>query len=296
MRYLRLFTNVTDREPRIYLLPNLMTAGNMVCGFWAILYIVGRISPDVGDHRYRYAIALILLACVFDLLDGRLARISGQDSEFGREFDSLADIVSFGLAPALLVHDIVLREFQNNLGGAGWLIACVYLVCGAMRLARFNCLAALPAHEKPGGFQGCPIPAAAGVIASLTLFLLWLNEGQNSIGPLRYILPFLMLLVSYLMVSKIEYPSFKAINVRTRRSFHWVLIAILLLVFTALNWQWMPMVLFVSYLAYGLVRPWISRRWQEEIEAEIEVIEEPEAVVEKISDTPREKSDPTASI
>ncbi|MEI6534983.1 MAG: CDP-alcohol phosphatidyltransferase family protein, partial [Verrucomicrobiaceae bacterium] len=123
-----------DREPRIYLLPNLMTAGNMLCGFMAILHIVGRFHPEEGHSRYLWAIGLILLACVFDLLDGRLARMSGQSSEFGREFDSLADIVSFGIAPALLVHDIVLAEFEQSLGGLGWLISCVYLVCGAMRL------------------------------------------------------------------------------------------------------------------------------------------------------------------
>jgi CDP-diacylglycerol--serine O-phosphatidyltransferase len=259
-----------DREPRIYLLPNLMTAGNLLCGFMAILHIVGRFQPELGTQRYHWAIGFILVACLFDLLDGRLARISGQSSNFGREFDSLADIVSFGIAPALLVHDIVLREFDNNLGKVGWMISCAYLVCGAMRLARFNCLAAMEDGNgsKSDSFRGCPIPAAAGVIVSLTLFLLWLEGSDREIGRWKYALPVLMVLLSYLMVSNIEYPTFKSINLRTRRSFQWVLVSIVILAFTVTNWQWMPMVLFVSYLLYGLIRPWISRRWRLEIEIE----------------------------
>ncbi|WP_165201766.1 CDP-diacylglycerol--serine O-phosphatidyltransferase [Roseimicrobium sp. ORNL1] len=261
---------MTDREhePRIYVLPNLMTAGNLLSGFMAILHIVGRFQNEDDHTRYLWAIGFILAACVFDLLDGRLARLSGQSSDFGREFDSLADIVSFGIAPALLVHDIVLAEFEQTTRGLGWLIACIYLVCGAMRLARFNCLAAMPQKEKKAStsFRGCPIPAAAGVIVSLTLMLLWLDGNNREIGRWKYALPFLMVLLSYLMVSKIEYPSFKSLNLRARRSFHWVLISIIVLALTVAYWQWMPSVLFVSYLAYGLVRPWVSRKWRREIE------------------------------
>ncbi|MCE9518961.1 MAG: CDP-diacylglycerol--serine O-phosphatidyltransferase, partial [Verrucomicrobia bacterium] len=228
-----------------------MTAGNLLCGFMAILHIVGRFQPDLdrfqpvtGTEHYHWAIVFILVACIFDLLDGFLARFSGQSSDFGREFDSIADIVSFGIAPALLVHDIVLGEFEQHLGGLGWMISCGYLVCGAMRLARFNCLAAMERKDEPKStsFRGCPIPAAAGVIVSLTLFLLWLDGVNREIGKWKYALPVLMVLLSYLMVSSIEYPSFKSINLRTRRSFHWVLISIVLLAFTVRNWQWMPMV------------------------------------------------------
>jgi CDP-diacylglycerol---serine O-phosphatidyltransferase len=257
---------MNDREPRIYVLPNLCTACNMLCGFMALLHIVGRFQPEEGTDRYFWAICFILAACVFDVLDGLVARMQGQSSEFGREFDSLADIVSFGVAPALLVHDIVLAEFEQTVGGLGWLIACAYLVCGAMRLARFNCLATRPTQGNSTCFRGCPIPAAAGVIVSLTMFLLWLDGNNREIGRWKYALPVLMVLLSYLMVSSIEYPSFKSINWRTRRSFHWVLITILVILFTVRNWQWMPMVLFVTYLGYGLVRPWVSRRWRHEIE------------------------------
>jgi len=273
---------MSHREPRIYVLPNLCTAGNMLCGFMALLHIVGRFHSNTDSNPqagYHWAIFFILVACVFDLLDGRFARMAGQSSDFGREFDSLADIVSFGVAPALLVHDIVLAEFDDQkYGGFGWLIACGYLVCGAMRLARFNCLAAMPEKGNPNSFRGCPIPAAAGVIVSLTLFLLWMDGNNREIGRWKYALPVLMMLLSYLMVSDIEYPSFKSINWRSRRSFHWVLMCILVIVFTIKNWQWMPMVLFVSYLAYGLARPWVSRRWRREIEED----EEPEDITDEM--------------
>lgn len=258
-----------DSKLKIFLLPNLFTAANLFCGFLALTKIV---EADLNAATYpaviRQALFFILLACIFDLLDGRVARMGGFESPFGREFDSLADIVSFGIAPALLVHDIVLQEFERMVSGGGWLIACVYLVCGAMRLARFNCLAARESQDPDSAksFRGCPIPAAAGVIVSLTLTLLWLDGENREIGRWKYALPVLMLLLSYLMVSNLEYPSFKSINFRTRRSFHWALVSILVVFMLIMAWQWMPTVIFVSYLLYGLARPWVSRRWRQEIE------------------------------
>src|SRR5438874_7013351 len=115
---------MSERNPKIYLLPNLMTAGNLFCGFAAVLCIYdGAQDTDfrLAAVKFHDAIWFILAACIFDLLDGRLARLGGHDSAFGREFDSLADIVSFGMAPALLVYQIVLGEFQN----LGWMIAFV---------------------------------------------------------------------------------------------------------------------------------------------------------------------------
>lgn len=259
----------TDHEPRIPVLPTLMTAGNILCGFIAILQIFDGRHLDENLH-YHYAILLILAACVFDALDGRVARMSGSESPFGRELDSLADIVSFGAAPALLVHDIVLKELDTP-KGLGLLISCVYLVCGAMRLARFNCLAAADVKCSSKSFRGCPIPAAAGVISSLTLLLLWFDSNEREIGNWKYALAGLMVLLSYLMVSSLEYPSFKAVNWRTKRSFHWVLVSIFVIAFTVMNWQWMPSVIFVSYLLYGLARPWVSRKWRREIEIEPEL-------------------------
>lgn len=260
---------MSDREPRIYVLPTMMTAGNILSGFVAILQIFQGREGLVTQH-YHYAIVAILAACLFDVLDGRLARLGGQESAFGRELDSIADIVSFGVAPALLVHDIVLQSIEKPVG-LGYLIASAYLVCGAMRLARFNCISAADDGPAAKTFRGCPIPAAAGVISSLTLLLLWL-EGENKEigGPWRYGLAVLMVLLSWLMVSNLEYPSFKSVNWRTRRSFQWMIVIILVAVFTVKNWQWMPSVLFVSYLLYGLARPWISRKWRQQIESERE--------------------------
>ncbi len=255
---------MSDREPRIYVLPTMMTAGNILSGFVAILEIFKGREGMISLH-YHYAIIAILAACLFDVLDGRLARLGGQESPFGRELDSIADIVSFGVAPALLVHDIVLSEIEKP-AGIGFLIASAYLVCGATRLARFNCIAASDEKTNSKHFQGCPIPAAAGVISSLTLLLLWLQGENRDLGIWKYGLPVLMVLLSFLMVSKLEYPSFKSVNWRTRRPLPWVIIGILVMAFSVWNWQWMPSVLFVSYLLYGLVRPWVSRRWRQEIE------------------------------
>lgn len=258
-----------DQEPRIYVLPTLMTAGNILCGYIATLQIFdGRFNADMA--HYHYAILAILAACVFDALDGRVARLGGQESPFGRELDSLADIVSFGVAPALLVHDIVLKSLTDY--KIGWMISCMYLVCGAMRLARFNCLATLDVKSSSKNFRGCPIPAAAGVIASLTLAIIWWEDVKDKeiVGAWRNGLAVLMVGLSCLMVSDLEYPSFKAVDWRTRRSFRWVLGSIFVIALLVLYWQWMPAVLFVTYLCYGLIRPWVSRRWQKEIEIETE--------------------------
>ena len=108
-----------------------------------------------------------------------MARLTGQDSAFGREFDSLADIVSFGIAPSLLVHEIVLAEIPDRWG---WIIAFIYLLCGAMRLARFNCLAGSTSRTPRRILWAFPIPAAAGVISSLTLLLMWLDARDRPIG------------------------------------------------------------------------------------------------------------------
>jgi CDP-diacylglycerol--serine O-phosphatidyltransferase len=270
-----------DGNPKIYLLPNLMTAGNLFCGFAATLKILeGALIqaaatqpiPDAveaaASEKFHIAIWCILASCIFDALDGRLARLGGHESPFGREFDSLADIVSFGVAPALMVYRIVLHDpaFRNT----GWVIASVYLICGALRLARFNCLAAANAPAANKEFKGFPIPAAAGVIASLTLFLLWFDERGREIGRGKWVLPPLMLFLAWMMFSGFKYPSFKAINWRTTRSIPKFIAIVVVLIFTALNFQWMPAVIFISYLLYGFLRPFLSRKMKEEIEEEVE--------------------------
>src|SRR5216117_1688338 len=136
--------STTDAKLKIYFLPNLLTAGNLFCGFLALTRIV-EADPARGDFSriIRHAIFLILLALIFDLFDGRVARMGGHESPFGREFDSLADLVSFGAAPAFLVHHIILKDILKSFPKLSWIIAAIYLICGAFRLARFNCLATL---------------------------------------------------------------------------------------------------------------------------------------------------------
>jgi CDP-diacylglycerol---serine O-phosphatidyltransferase len=262
---------MNEHNPKIYLLPNLMTAGNLFCGFAATLKIVqGALlqwsSPDEAATLFHAAVWFILGACIFDVLDGRLARLGGQDSAFGREFDSLADIVSFGVAPALMVYRIVLIDFPR----LGWLVAFVYLVCGALRLARYNCVSTAGGAGDGKAFTGFPIPAAAGLIASITLFMLWwLGERDHLIGTWKWVLPPLMIFLSIMMFSRLSYPSFKAITWRTTRSLPRFAAIILIMFFTALNYEWMPAVLFLIYLLYGFLRPWVSKRWRREIEEEI---------------------------
>ncbi len=248
---------MNEQPSKIYLLPNLMTAGNLFCGFTATLKIL---------EGALLQASIVLGAFVFDFLDGRIARLGGHETPFGREFDSLADIVSFGLAPALMVYRVVLQEFPR----ACWIIAFIYLMCGALRLARFN-----SAPVKNDGanqqdtFTGFPIPAAAGLIASITLFLLWLAEGEHHLGNWRFVLPPLLLFLSFMMFSRFQYPSFKAVNWKTKKSIPRFLVIILVLIFTVLNYEWMPAVLFLAYLLYGFLRPWLSRDWRREIEEEI---------------------------
>ena len=149
-----------DNPARIFLLPNLMTAGNLIFGFLAVLKIFeGSIREAQGEsdwsHFYVISIRCILAACLFDLLDGRLARLGGKESPFGREFDSLADIVSFGVAPALLMFKIVLYEIPHQIG---WIIAGLYLLSGALRLARFNIASTYNLNTASRNFSGFPIP------------------------------------------------------------------------------------------------------------------------------------------
>jgi len=266
-------------EPKIFFLPNLMTACNLACGFFAVLMIfkgqieVQKVSGDgiiaakqyyeVSREYYQYAILLIFGSCFFDLLDGRLARLGGQESPFGQEFDSLADIISFGMAPAMLLSRAVLFP----LGNVGWTIALIYLVCGAMRLARFNCLASAPKRSVTSSdFRGIPIPMAAGFIASLTFLIIDLYENDHEVGIWKYVLAGAMLGLSWLMISDVRYPSFKTVDWKTRGSFT-TIVGALILVFLTIRFRYiMPVVLFSSYLLYGFIRPWLSQQWRREIE------------------------------
>ncbi|MDX1952842.1 MAG: CDP-diacylglycerol--serine O-phosphatidyltransferase [Verrucomicrobiota bacterium] len=264
-----------EQKLKIYFLPNLMTAGNLFCGFVALTKIV---EADANAPNFnsiiRHALFFILLACIFDLLDGRLARMGGAESPFGREFDSLADLVSFGAAPAFLVHRIVLKDVFVLHPELGWFIASIYLICGALRLARFNCLSAMTPNAGNSEFMGFPIPAAAGLVASLTLFIMWWDDKGLAAGPWRYLLPVILLFLSMMMVSEVKYPSFKKLDLRATKPFtKLVLGAIFFGVILIFRDKVLPVflpTLFTAYLLYGFVRPRISRKMRREIEDEDE--------------------------
>ena len=261
-----------SQEPKIYLLPNLMTAGNLCCGFFAVLTIFKGMEIDDFSLAYPYyqkAIILIFFSCFFDLLDGRLARMGGQESPFGQEFDSLADLVSFGMAPALLVSKAVL--FNLGQSRIGWAIAFIYLLCGAIRLARFNCIANMPKEKGASmDFRGIPIPMAAGFIASVTFLLIDFSKNQtsNDLGIWNYVLAAAMLGLSALMVSNVHYPSFKKIDFQTKGNFLAIILGslfIALLINEETRW-YTPAAIFSIYLLYGLVRPLLSNRWRKSFE------------------------------
>ena len=198
--------------------------------------------------------------------------MGGFESPFGQEFDSLADVVSFGVAPAFLVHRIVLADVFVRHPEFGWFIASLYLLCGAFRLARFNVLATY----GPGGgskeFVGFPIPAAAAVVASLTLLILWIEEKDFVKGWWRFLLPVILVFLSIMMVSQVRYPAFKNVNWRTSQPITKTIIILALVGLFLILWKKvLPLVLpivFTAYLVYGFVRPHISRRMRDEIEYE----------------------------
>jgi len=273
-------TSHTDARIKIYFLPNLMTGGNLFCGFVALTYIVQAKKSDLEAGNYldiKIALFFILLACIFDLLDGRVARMGGAESPFGREFDSLADIVSFGVAPAFLVYRIVLKDVFTVHQEIGWFIASIYLLCGAFRLARVNCLAAQAGGGGGKEFLGFPIPAAAGLVVSLTLFMFWLNEigwmeERFNRSKWRYVLPALMLFLSAMMVSEVKYPTFKKLDLRATKTFTKTLLAVLFIgsvvVLREKILYWVLPLFFTAYLLYGFIRPRVSRRVRYEIEDE----------------------------
>jgi len=262
-------------EPKlkIYFLPNLLTAANLFCGFVALTKIVEANISGGEYEQIKVALGFILLACIFDLFDGRVARMGGVESPFGREFDSLADLISFGAAPAFLVHRVVLKDVMPLHPEFGWFIASIYLLCGAFRLARFNCLAAMQqGHSKD--FLGFPIPSAAGLVASLTLFMIWWDEKDFATGYLHYCLPVLLLFLSWMMVSDVKYPSFKTLDLRATRTFTKTLVAVMflgsILIFREKILVFVLPVFFTAYLLYGFIRPRISRKMRQEIEEEEE--------------------------
>jgi CDP-diacylglycerol--serine O-phosphatidyltransferase len=263
-----------EAKIKIYFLPNLLTAGNLFCGFVALTKIVEADLSTGNFQEIKVALGFILLACIFDLFDGRVARMGGVESPFGREFDSLADLISFGAAPAFLVHRIVLRDVFVGHPEWGWFVASIYLICGAFRLARFNCLASLPGGSGSKDFLGFPIPSAAALVASLTLLIIQLNEKDKSLGRWAYLIVAVLLFLSAMMVSTVKYPSFKSLGLRSTSTFTKAILGALFVGSLLVLWDYILFyvlpAIFTLYLLYGFIRPRISRRMRREIEEEDE--------------------------
>ncbi|MCC5838959.1 MAG: CDP-diacylglycerol--serine O-phosphatidyltransferase [Opitutales bacterium] len=252
-----------------------MTAGNLFCGFVAVIRCIQAKFASTAEgadtlvdtiartpeQLYEQAVWFILAAVVFDILDGRMARLTKKESLFGKEFDSLADIVSFGMAPALLVFFLLLSPTADfplvrTLGG---LVGFFYLLCAAMRLARYNVITSpllkpsenFPKHD----FVGLPVPAAAGMISSLVLVI---NRAETP--TLTFILPVFLVLIALLMMSRVRYPSLKSIGVRTKMDLGTFAAVILVLVGTYVFHYFAIAVLFAGYILYGLIRHWFPKR------------------------------------
>jgi CDP-diacylglycerol--serine O-phosphatidyltransferase len=188
-----------------YLLPSLFTIGNMLLGFYAI--VLGL------RQEFRIAALLVFIAAILDTLDGRIARMTGTESEFGKEYDSLADVVTFGAAPALLTYLWGLRPFDRD----AWLIPLFYMVCAATRLARFNVQTKITDSRY---FVGLPVPAAAGMICSILFFTPDNHSGSEALRVwMQVLVATALLLIGVLMVSTFRYYSFKKFDLRKRWSF-----------------------------------------------------------------------------
>ena len=260
-----------EEAARIYLLPNLFTAGNMLCGFLAIKNCIEArftsLTPEGRAEHYNMAVWFILFACVCDLFDGRVARATKRESLFGAEFDSIADTVSFGVAPALMACFLVIKpEVTANVQLVTWLLAFIYLLCAGVRLARFNVLTnpLVPGNEKRaagGDFVGLPSPAAAGMIASLVLVLsdMMVSPGQKdpfeqAVQHWPWVLLPVMLVISFLMISNVRFPSFKKLAWTARAKTRGFILIIILGAVVFRYPQYSFPAVFLGYVIYSLFR------------------------------------------
>jgi CDP-diacylglycerol--serine O-phosphatidyltransferase len=217
----------------VYLLPSLFTIGNMFCGYACVAYAM--------RGQLETAAPFIGIAVLLDMLDGRIARLTGTTSAFGREFDSLADVVSFGMAPALLVF----RWGLEPLGQLGWAAGFVFVSAGAIRLARFN----IQTSTDKRYFVGMPIPAAAAVPASTVyIYPHGLHDYSTALPALA-----LMLVPAALMVSTIRFRSFKTIDLQARRSYKILLIIPVAFFAIVSHTRWALVALSYSYLASAFI-------------------------------------------
>ena len=230
------------RNRSVYLLPNLFTTASLFAGFYGIISAI--------DGNYVFAAWLILVSLIFDGLDGKVARATNSVSRFGVEYDSLADVLSFGMAPALIVFMWALRDYDR----LGWLACCLFVACGALRLARFNVQV-----DKVGTshFVGLPIPAAATMLATT---ILCMDALGYSAPPQPLFLLIMVLVLSFLMVSNIHYLAFKELAISHLKSFNGVFVMLLFVVLLAVHPQGFGFALLVLYVVLGPVACYIKER------------------------------------
>jgi CDP-diacylglycerol--serine O-phosphatidyltransferase len=240
------FLEPTPRHRGIYLLPNLLTTGALFAGFYAIV-------AGMKGH-FEYAAIAIFIAMIMDGLDGRVARLTGTQSAFGAQYDSLSDMVSFGLTPALVSYNWAL----SGLGKLGWLAAFLYTAATALRLARFNVQANVADKRY---FVGLSCTAAAGVLAGM----LWVGSEFEIPGRMvSMAVAFLIICLAVLMVSPLRYYSFKEIDFKGRIPF--VAVLLIVLSFSVIAWN-PPIVLFALFFLYALFGPyhWLRNRFRRNI-------------------------------
>jgi len=229
----------------IYILPNLVTAGSLFAGFYSMVSTL--------NGNYSSAAVWIFISAICDGLDGKVARMTGTTSKFGVEFDSLADLVAFGVTPGLLMYAWALRPF----GRLGWVAAFLFLVCGALRLARFNVQVDTVESKR---FVGLPIPAAASMVASTVL--LFTHFGWPS-SYKKFAILALIYLLAFLMVSSFRYYSFKDPALIKRQPFGFLLLAVVLLIVIAAEPVVMTFVVMLIYILSGpidYIVTWPRRR------------------------------------
>lgn len=232
----------------IYVLPNLLTSANLFCGFYAI------VAATQGNFL-KGAIA-IMIAAIFDGLDGKIARVTRTVSRFGLEYDSLSDAISFGVAPGVLVYLWALQPF----GRLGWLAALLFVACGTLRLARFNTQVHVVSSDY---FNGLPIPAAAFMIAATVL----LFHRFGGTGTTKHVTILIMIYVlSFLMVSTIKYYSFKQVELFRKMKFNMLVIVVLLFILIAAEPSIAFFLMVLCYVFSGpFITLWLRKKHQREV-------------------------------
>ena len=226
---------------KVYILPNLFTSASLMCGLLSIMHVF--------RNEYEMACYLIMISALLDTLDGKIARLTRTQSSFGIQFDSLADLVAFGVAPAMLIYAWLRNIFPASSGRVATGVSALFALCGAFRLARFNVQSS---REERKTFTGLPIPGAACTV--VVTFLAFWHTGLYRLGePSSFFLRFLPVLfvgLSCLMVSNISYPSLKHIEFREKKPFDYLVLIIVFVCFMIALWHLQSLIFFFGFWGY----------------------------------------------